>query len=69
MLFSTYMQDFKYSAVLKADTFDMKATDLYLEPLAKLLFVGTGVSTAGDASVEGAGGGYASPGGGGRLQS
>ena len=55
--------------MLKADTMDIKATDLYVEPLATLLMVGSGVSTAGDAQVEGAGGGYASLGGGGKLYS
>ena len=53
--------------MLKADTMDIKATDLYLEPLAELLMVGSGVSTEGDGPVDGVGGGYASPGGGGRL--
>ena len=60
-------KDCKYNSVLKADTMDIKATDLYVEPLATLLMVGSGVSTAGDAQVDGAGGGHASPGGGGML--
>ena len=46
----------------------MKATDFYLEPLATFLCIGTGLTaTAGDAPVDGAGGGYASKGGGGKL--
>ena len=59
------LQDIKYNALFKADTFNIKATDFYLEPLATLLCVGTGLtSKPGDASVNGAGGGHASQGGG-----
>lgn len=62
-----FFQDIKYNAVLKADTFNVKATDLYLEPLATFLCVGTGLTAKpGDAPVDGAGGGYASQGGGGK---
>ena len=52
--------------MFKADTFNVKATDFYLEPLATFLAIGTGLEqTEGDAVVDGAGGGYASQGGGG----
>ena len=59
------LQDIKYDALFKADTFNIKATDFYLEPLATLLCVGTGLdSKPGDGTVDGAGGGHASQGGG-----
>ena len=59
-------QDVKFNAIFKADRFNVKATDFYLEPLATFLCVGTGrEEKAGDAPVDGAGGGYASQGGGG----
>ena len=59
------LQDIKYDALFKADTFNIKATDFYLEPLATFLCVGTGITAKpGDASVDGAGGGHASQGGG-----
>lgn len=58
----------KYEAIFKADTFEVEASYLYLEPKAGFVCVGTAViGGQGHSSDLHSGGGHASRGGGSRL--
>lgn len=59
------MQDIKFGAIFKSDTFEIEATDFLLEPLARFICVGTApVGGPGRARVSHTGAGHASLGGG-----
>ena len=58
-------QDIKYDSRFKADSFQVLATDFFLEPLAQFVCIGTSrESQTGDSPNIGAGAGHASMGGG-----
>jgi hypothetical protein len=58
------MQDIKYSAEFRADTFEIEATNFYIEPLAKFLCTDTASDVTGSPTEMYSGAGHASQGGG-----
>jgi len=57
-------QDIKYSAEFRADTFEIEATNFYIEPLAKFLCTDTASDVTGSPTEMYSGAGHASQGGG-----
>lgn len=57
-------QDIKYSAEFRADTFEIEATNFYIEPLARFLCTDTASDVTGSPTEMYSGAGHASQGGG-----